>query len=72
MQTQRNLPGRCKMGLEGFKIIIIGGSIAALMLAHCLDKASIDFVVLEKRKEVTAQEVHQSSFCPIVDVYRIS
>ncbi|THC93389.1 hypothetical protein EYZ11_007146 [Aspergillus tanneri] len=39
-----------------FKVIIIGGSIAGLTLAHCLDKAGIDYVVLEKRKEVTPQE----------------
>lgn len=44
------------MGSELFKVIIIGGSIAGLTLAHCLDKAGIDYVVLEKRKDITPQE----------------
>lgn len=68
MQSQRNLPNGCEMGSERFKFIIIGGSIAGLVLVHCLDKASIDYVVLEKRQEITAQEVPQSLICPIVAV----
>nr|BCP96881.1 flavin-containing monooxygenase [Penicillium shearii] len=44
------------MGAERLKVIIVGGSIAGLTLAHCLDKAGIDYVVLEKRKEITHQE----------------
>ena len=54
------------MGSERFKVVIIGDSIAGPMLADCLDKASIDYVVLEKRQEITAQEVPESLFCPIV------
>lgn len=44
------------MGAERLKVIIVGGSVAGLTLAHCLDKAGIDYVVLEKRKEITHQE----------------
>lgn len=32
---------------ERLKVIIVGGSIAGLTLAHCLHHNSIDFVVLE-------------------------
>ncbi|KAL4931768.1 FAD-dependent monooxygenase spyC [Aspergillus undulatus] len=40
-----------------FKVIIVGGSIAGLTLAHCLDKlCGVDYVVLEKREEIAAQE----------------
>lgn len=33
-----------------FKVIISGGSIAGLMLANALERANIDFEVLEKRE----------------------
>jgi 2-polyprenyl-6-methoxyphenol hydroxylase-like FAD-dependent oxidoreductase len=40
-----------------FKVIIVGGSIAGLTLAHCLAKLpNVDFVILEKRAEVAPQE----------------
>ncbi|KAJ5175581.1 uncharacterized protein N7482_001458 [Penicillium canariense] len=39
-----------------FKVIIAGGSIAGLALAHCLYHAGIDFIVLEKRHEIGLQE----------------
>lgn len=32
----------------GFKVIIAGGGLSGLGLAHCFDKAGIDFVVLER------------------------
>ncbi|KAL3478063.1 hypothetical protein BJX99DRAFT_245755 [Aspergillus californicus] len=38
------------------KVIIVGGSIAGLTLAHCLHRANIDHVVLEKRDEIAPQE----------------
>ncbi|KAJ5155046.1 orotidine-5'-phosphate decarboxylase [Penicillium coprophilum] len=38
------------------RVIIVGGSIAGLSLAHCLEKANIDFVLLEKKKEIAPQE----------------
>lgn len=36
----------------GFKVIVIGGGLAGLGLAHCLDKAGIDFLVLERNQEI--------------------
>ncbi|RDW93719.1 FAD-dependent monooxygenase spyC [Aspergillus mulundensis] len=44
--------------MEGspLKVIIVGGSVAGLTLAHCLHRANIDHVVLEKRPEIAPQE----------------
>jgi len=39
-----------------FKVIIVGGSITGLTLAHCLSRAGIDHIVLEKRAEIAPQE----------------
>ncbi|KAL4812045.1 monooxygenase [Aspergillus spinulosporus] len=39
---------------RGFKVIIIGGSVAGLTLVHCLDHAGIDYVVLEKHEDIQA------------------
>ncbi|KAL4944973.1 hypothetical protein BDV06DRAFT_232152 [Aspergillus oleicola] len=39
-----------------FKVIIVGGSIAGLTLAHCLSKLNVAYVVLEKRHEISPQE----------------
>lgn len=36
----------------GFKVIIVGGGPAGLGLAHCLHKAGIDYVVLERSEEI--------------------
>lgn len=38
------------------RVLIIGGSIAGLTLAHCLEKARIDYVLLEKKEEIAPQE----------------
>ncbi|KAF3061487.1 hypothetical protein GL218_03674 [Daldinia childiae] len=35
---------------ESFKVIIAGGGIAGLTLAHALEKAGVDFLLLEKRE----------------------
>jgi FAD dependent monooxygenase len=35
-----------------FKVIIVGGSVSGLTLAHCLYHAGIDFIVLEKGSEI--------------------
>lgn len=32
----------------GFKAIIVGGGLSGLGIAHCFDRAGIDFVVLER------------------------
>lgn len=34
------------------RVIIVGGGVAGLTLAHCLEKHGIDFVLLEKRAEI--------------------
>ncbi|KAL4985227.1 hypothetical protein BDW68DRAFT_165519 [Aspergillus falconensis] len=39
-----------------FKVIIVGGSVAGLILAHCLYRANIDHLVLEERLEISPQE----------------
>ena len=35
-----------------FKVIIVGGSVSGLTLAHSLHHAGIDFIVLEKGSEI--------------------
>jgi FAD dependent monooxygenase len=47
-----------------FKVIIIGGSITGLTLAHCLDHAGIDYVVLEKHRDVHPQLGAAITFMP--------
>lgn len=39
-----------------FKVIIVGGSVTGLTLAHSLDRAGVDYMVLEKRDEFAPQE----------------
>ncbi|ORY59268.1 uncharacterized protein BCR38DRAFT_351835 [Pseudomassariella vexata] len=45
---------------SGFKVIIAGGSVSGLTLANALERAGIDFVLLEKRDIAT--DVGQSLF----------
>ncbi|KAL3477319.1 hypothetical protein BJX99DRAFT_269911 [Aspergillus californicus] len=47
-----NLPSKT----QPFKVIIVGGSIAGLTLAHCLTKLNVDWLILEKRQEIAPQE----------------
>ncbi|KAL4812886.1 hypothetical protein BDW67DRAFT_169295 [Aspergillus spinulosporus] len=42
------------MGKRNFKVIVVGGSIAGLTLAHSLDLAGIDYIVLEKHSDPLA------------------
>lgn len=44
------------MDKDKFRVVIVGGSIAGLTLAHSLHKIGVDYIVLEKRKEVAPQE----------------
>ena len=37
------------------KVVIVGGSIAGLTLAHCLTKNGIDFVLLERNKDIAPE-----------------
>lgn len=38
-----------------FRVIIVGASIAGLTLAHCLQRANIDHIVLERRDEIAPE-----------------
>ncbi|KAE8340703.1 hypothetical protein BDV24DRAFT_151823 [Aspergillus arachidicola] len=40
---------------DRFKVVIVGGSVAGLTLAHCLQRAGIDHVVLEKSSDLSPQ-----------------
>ncbi|KAM3064986.1 hypothetical protein ACMFMF_011457 [Clarireedia jacksonii] len=41
--------------MENFKVIIVGGSTTGMTLAHCLDRAGIDYIVLEKHQDIFAE-----------------
>ena len=43
------------MSESHFRVIIIGGSIGGLALAHCLHRAGIDHIVLEKSRDAAPQ-----------------
>ncbi|CAI7598820.1 unnamed protein product [Penicillium palitans] len=43
------------MSKSGFQVIIVGGSIGGLTFAHCLQRAGIDHVVLEKASNPAPQ-----------------
>lgn len=49
---------------SSFKVIIVGGSIAGLTLAHCLDANGIDYVVLERRDDIAPQVGASVSLMP--------
>ena len=40
---------------DSFRVIIVGGSIAGLTLALCLERAGIDYLVLEARDRIDPQ-----------------
>lgn len=40
---------------EEFKVIIVGGSVAGLTLAHCLERLGVSFEVLEKNEDISPQ-----------------
>ncbi|KAL4748702.1 hypothetical protein BDW72DRAFT_195551 [Aspergillus terricola var. indicus] len=42
------------MDKRSFKVIVVGGSIAGLTLAHSLDLAGVDYIVLEKHSDPLA------------------
>lgn len=44
------------MESKKFTVVIVGGSIAGLTLAHGLSRIGVDYVILEKRDEITPQE----------------
>jgi 2-polyprenyl-6-methoxyphenol hydroxylase-like FAD-dependent oxidoreductase len=47
--------GSVGKGEKRLKVIIVGGSVAGLTLAHCLHHSDIDFVLLEARKDIAPQ-----------------
>lgn len=49
-------PYEVDMNDSQFKVIIVGGSIAGLALAHCLHRAGITCIILEKRSIIAAHE----------------
>ena len=40
------------MGANTFRVIVVGGGPVGLTAAHALDRAGIDFIVLERRPDV--------------------
>jgi hypothetical protein len=56
METQvTNTDCGTTMNKSEFKVIIVGGSIAGLTLAHCLDRLGIEHIVLEKGSDPAPQ-----------------
>ncbi|KAL3452581.1 hypothetical protein BJX65DRAFT_293076 [Aspergillus insuetus] len=43
------------MNSSNFRVIIVGGSVGGLTLAHCLYRAGIDYVVLEKGDQIAPE-----------------
>lgn len=46
------------------KVVIVGGSVAGLALAHCLERYGIDYVVLERRDTIAPQVGASVSLMP--------
>jgi hypothetical protein len=44
-----------KMPRSNFKVIIVGGSVAGLTLAHMFEKANINYTILEARDTISPQ-----------------
>lgn len=40
------------MTSSSFRVIVVGASVAGLTLAHCLDQAGVDYLVLEKNQTI--------------------
>lgn len=38
-----------------FRVLIVGGSVAGLTLAHCLERANIEYLILEKGDDIAPQ-----------------
>lgn len=46
------------------KVVIVGGSIAGLTLAHCLSRYGIDYIILERRHDIAPQVGASVSLMP--------
>lgn len=44
------------MTQPAFKVVIVGGSVTGLTLAHCLEKLGVEYTILEKRPAIVVQE----------------
>lgn len=44
------------MSQKPFRVIIVGGSVTGLTLAHSLHRIGVDYIILEKRAKVVVQE----------------
>ncbi|RCI07459.1 hypothetical protein L249_4529 [Ophiocordyceps polyrhachis-furcata BCC 54312] len=44
-----------QMPKDDFKVLIVGGSIAGLTLAHCLEKLNISYEILEQGRDISPQ-----------------
>lgn len=42
-------------GSERLRIIIVGGSVAGIVFAHCLERAGLDYIILEKNVDLAPQ-----------------
>ena len=38
-----------------FKVVIVGGSVSGLTLAHCLDRLGVDFELFERHEQIAPQ-----------------
>lgn len=43
-------------GDRRFRVVVIGGGVAGLTASHCLQKAGIDHIVLERRRDISPPE----------------
>lgn len=41
--------------VTSFKVIIVGGSVSGLTLAHCLDRLGVDFEIFERNEHIAPQ-----------------
>lgn len=46
------------------KVVIVGGSIAGLTLAHCLSRYGIDYIILERHHDIAPQVGASVSLMP--------
>ncbi|KAL9018348.1 MAG: hypothetical protein Q9185_004317 [Variospora sp. 1 TL-2023] len=51
-------------GTRPFKVIVVGGGIAGLLMCHALHRAGTDHVLIEKRKHIVTREGASFGFWP--------
>jgi FAD dependent monooxygenase len=40
---------------DTFKVVIVGGSVAGLSFAHCLERLGVSFIILERGEQIAPQ-----------------